>query len=77
MVCPAGVHYPARPRRLPQATVIVRWRDVASQNWQERVDPIAGTGMDLAFVITPEPTTVSMVALVSGLAVFIRRRFLG
>lgn len=53
------------------------WRDVASTDWQTLVDPIAGTDMDLAFVITPEPTTVSMVALVSGLAVFIRRRVIG
>ena len=51
------------------------WRDTLGGDWQKLVDP-AGDDIDLAFVITPEPTTMSMVALASGLAVFIRRRFI-
>jgi len=51
------------------------WRDVGTENWQKLVDPVAGTDMDLAFVITPEPTTISMIGMASGFVLFIRRRF--
>jgi hypothetical protein len=54
------------------------WRQNPNgSTWNTILDPLTDNPMDLAFVITPEPTTVSMVALVGGLAVFIRRRIIG
>ena len=40
---------------------------------QERDHPLAGQSIDLAFVITPEPATLSLLAL-GGLALIRRRR---
>ncbi|HUK82963.1 MAG TPA: PEP-CTERM sorting domain-containing protein [Verrucomicrobiae bacterium] len=52
------------------------WTDVpTSANWQELYDPITGQSLDLAFVITPEPGTVTLVGLgVVGLLTVIRRK---
>ena len=41
--------------------------------WRELIDPRTGESLDLAFVITPEPATMSLL-LIGGLAVLIRRR---
>jgi len=42
-------------------------------SWQELLDPITSASLDLAFVITPEPATLSLLAL-GGLALLRRRR---
>jgi len=52
------------------------WRDVASTDWQMLTDPFSGAPMDMAFVITPEPSTISMICLASGCVLFIRRKFI-
>jgi len=41
--------------------------------WQELTDPITGTSLDLAFVITPEPTTLGLLVF-GGFALLRRRR---
>ena len=41
--------------------------------WQALTDPITGASLDLAFVITPEPATLTLLAL-GGLAMMRRRR---
>ena len=41
--------------------------------WNELVDPQTGQSLDLAFVITPEPTSMALLGL-GGLAVLRRRR---
>lgn len=46
------------------------WGDFPTPNWTELTDPIAGTSLDLAFVITPEPTSL----LLLGLGVLVLRR---
>ncbi len=48
------------------------WRTLDGE-WNELVDPISGESMDLAFVITPEPATMSLLAI-GGLALIRRRR---
>ena len=54
------------------------WADVPAAGgdveWHELLDPIAsGESLDLAFVITPEPATMSLIA-VGGLGALLRRR---
>jgi hypothetical protein len=46
------------------------WYDGA--NWNELHDPLTGKSLDLAFVITPEPATISL--LVLGSLVLLRKR---
>ncbi len=41
--------------------------------WQELFDPITGESLDMAFVITPEPGTMCLLAL-GGIGVLMRRR---
>ena len=48
------------------------WGDLPSPLWGELVDPITGMSLDLAFVITPEPSTMAMLAI--GGFVMLRRR---
>ena len=40
-------------------------------NWRELYDPLTGKSLDLAFVITPEPSTILL--LVSGILLLRRR----
>ena len=47
------------------------WR-ILDEPWNELIDPITGTSMDLAFVITPEPATLGLL-LIGGLALLRRR----
>ncbi|UCC99618.1 MAG: PEP-CTERM sorting domain-containing protein [Phycisphaerales bacterium] len=42
-------------------------------DWEVLEDPITQEGLDMSFVITPEPATLSLLALV-GLAVLLRKR---
>jgi hypothetical protein len=49
------------------------WRDSGGEDWAMILDPVSGAAMDMAFVITPEPATLSLLAL-GGLAVLRRRR---
>jgi len=44
--------------------------------WHDLVDPITQTGLNMAFVITPEPATLSLLG-VAGLAMIRRRRTVG
>jgi len=50
----------------------VYW-DMINQDWAELRDPISDESLDMAFVITPEPTTLALLAL-GGLAVLRKRR---
>ncbi len=45
----------------------------APGTWWELRDPLSGESLDLAFVITPEPATMSLLAL-GGIGVLIRKR---
>ena len=47
--------------------------DLGIGGWQELLDPETGTSMDLAFVITPEPATMVLLAM-GGVALVRRRR---
>ncbi len=47
--------------------------EVGDEEWYELTDPITGASLDLAFVITPEPTTLGLLML-GGLALLRRRR---
>ncbi|KKN84801.1 hypothetical protein LCGC14_0284650 [marine sediment metagenome] len=48
------------------------WYDHSFGEWRELLDPVSEESMDLAFVITPEPATMSMLGL--GAAVMLKRR---
>jgi hypothetical protein len=48
------------------------WGDFELPQWEPLFDPITGETLDLAFVITPEPTALAMLAL--GTLTFLRRR---
>ena len=48
------------------------WGDYPDPNWQEIQEPYSGKSLDLAFVITPEPGTLGLLAL-GGLALLRRR----
>ena len=50
----------------------VYW-DMVKKTWLELRDPYTGESLDMAFVITPEPATMSMLALAS-IGVLLRRR---
>lgn len=50
----------------------VYW-SMMDQTWLELRDPDTGESLDMAFVITPEPATISMLALAS-IGVLLRRR---
>jgi hypothetical protein len=39
------------------------WFDQIDQKWVELIDPASGASLDLAFVITPEPATMTLLAL--------------
>jgi hypothetical protein len=47
------------------------WGDFPNPNWTELIDPISGTSLDMAFVITPEPASLLLLAF--GLLVLRRR----
>ncbi len=49
------------------------WGDLPVPIWEELVDPITGISLDLAFVITPEPTSLGLLML-GGFALLRRRR---
>jgi hypothetical protein len=53
------------------------WREISGTvdptDWYELTDPDTGDSLDMAFVITPEPTAMSLLAL-GGLGLLIRRR---
>ncbi len=56
-------------------TTLDNWNDDATyvySGWQELIDPINGESLDMAFVITPEPASLALLAL-GGIAL-IRRR---
>jgi len=48
------------------------WYDTNTDEWRELIDPITYEPLDLAFVITPEPGTMSLFAL--GALGLLRRR---
>ena len=50
------------------------YQSAAGAAWQELIDPLNGQSLDLAFVITPEPATLVVLALGSLLALRRRRR---
>jgi hypothetical protein len=49
------------------------WTDAGLNEWTPLIDPITGESLDMAFVITPEPTSLCLLAL-GGLAALRRRR---
>jgi len=49
------------------------WSDSPDGPWYPIEHPITGESLDLAFVITPEPGTMSLLVL-GGIAVLLRRR---
>ena len=57
----------------PQFLDTAVWRDAAGAGWNAMLDPGTGQRMDLAFVITPEPTSMALLGL-GGLCVLRRRR---
>ncbi len=47
-------------------TTLDHWNDDATyvySGWQELIDPLSGESLDMAFVITPEPTSLALLAL--------------
>jgi hypothetical protein len=48
------------------------WRLVGGMPWYELTDPITGESLDMAFVITPEPTTMALLGL--GAMALMRRK---
>ncbi len=48
------------------------WTDPDMALWQPLNDPVTGQPLDMAFVITPEPMTISLLAI--GAAIISRRR---
>ena len=48
------------------------WYNFGLGEWQELIDPVSGASMDLAFVITPEPATMSLLGL--GALLMLKRR---
>jgi len=51
------------------------WSYLPGGNWQELIDPLTGQSLDMAFVITPEPTTLALVGMsLVGLLAIIRRK---
>jgi hypothetical protein len=60
-------------------TTLENWNDDGAYyyagEWHEMIDPLTGQSMDMAFVITPEPATMSLLAL-GGLAILRKRRAL-
>ncbi|WP_428389933.1 PEP-CTERM sorting domain-containing protein [Mucisphaera sp.] len=57
-------------------TTLNPWNDDAAYwyagQWNELIDPTDGSSLDLAFVITPEPATLSLLLL--GVGTILRRR---
>jgi len=49
------------------------WWDSDTQKWIGLEDPSSGQSLDMAFVITPEPATLSLLAL-GGMAALVRRK---
>lgn len=49
------------------------WGDIPQPMWQELRDPLIGNSLDLAFVITPEPSAVALLML--GAMTLLRRRW--
>lgn len=43
-------------------------------DWRPLIDPINGESLDLAFVITPEPATIGLLAVGAGMALLRKRR---
>lgn len=50
------------------------WGDLPTPIWKELLDPITGISLDLAFVITPEPATVMLLAAGLAMSAWTRRR---
>lgn len=50
------------------------WGDFPEPKWQELRDPINGESLDLAFVITPEPQSLILLAVGGMLCATLRRR---
>jgi hypothetical protein len=48
------------------------WIDPYIESWQPLNDPVTGQPLDMAFVITPEPMTISLLTV--GAAILLRRR---
>lgn len=44
--------------------------------WQELIDPLSGVSMDMAFVIVPEPSAITMIVVTAAGFIFVRRRFM-
>jgi hypothetical protein len=58
-------------------TSLQHWNDDAvydelDEDWIEMFDPVTGVSLDMAFVITPEPMTIMLLA--AGLPLLIKRR---
>lgn len=49
------------------------WGDMSGMFWEELFDPFTGISLDLAFVITPSPGTLSLLAIAGALTTRRRR----
>ncbi len=50
------------------------WWDGVNGQWQELIDPVTSQSLDLAFVITPEPSSFALIGLGTAGLLLLRRR---
>ena len=58
-------------------TTLDNWNDDAAyvySGWQELIDPLTGGSLDMAFVITPEPSSLALAGFGLAALLVLRRR---
>ena len=76
-IIPNNVDQGVTPPMFGWKTSLDHWNDDAvydqlDEDWVEMFDPVTGASLDMAFVITPEPMTIILLA--AGLPLLIKRR---